>query len=79
MNRADDLDRDQAVTVPCPLPPKGCGQPVGAPCVRATSRCSDGKPLTNAPAHTSRLQAAGVVHAPLSSRELAAPHERTPT
>lgn len=74
VNLDDQADQDQALTVPCPPPPRGCNQPAGALCVRAT----DGEPLDRAPAHIARLKAAGVVHAPLDPRELARAHERTP-
>lgn len=74
MNLDDQADQDQALTVACPLPPRGCAQPAGALCVRV----SDGHPLDRAPAHIARLQAAGIVHTPLDPRELARPHERTP-
>lgn len=62
MNLEDQRDQDQAVTVPCPY----CGSEVGEDCIRKV----DGYPLTNLPAHTGRLKAAGVVHAPLDPREL---------
>ncbi|MCV7230698.1 zinc finger domain-containing protein [Mycolicibacterium komossense] len=45
--------RDQAVTVPCPIPPLGCGMPAGAACVTRTP----GEPpklLTRFPAHSAR-------------------------
>jgi hypothetical protein len=65
-----EADRAQALTVPCPFPPKGCGEPIGAPCTRE-SMTGDREPLENLPAHPARLDAAGVVHAPLDPRELA--------
>lgn len=66
-------DAAHAARVRCPDRPLGCGQPAGDPCVRG-----DGRPLEHLPAHPARLKAAGVVHAPIDSRELAARGERTP-
>lgn len=66
MNLEDQADREQAVTVPCPAPPYGCGVPAGDLCVVVTT----GEPLTRLAAHTARLKAAGVVHAPIDPREL---------
>lgn len=66
-------DAAQAATVPCPAPPLGCSAPVGDPCIRPR----DGKPLVHLPAHTARLKAAGVVHAPLDSRYLRNPERST--
>lgn len=67
-------DRDQAETVACPDKPRGCGRPAGTSCRNLHS----GELLEHLPAHAARLAAAGVVHAPVDSRELAARHERTP-
>jgi hypothetical protein len=61
MNLIDADDRRQAETVDCPT----CRAPRGTTCVRG-----DGEPLVHAAAHTPRLTAAGVLHAPLDSREL---------
>lgn len=70
MNLEDLADRDRAETLPCTY----CGVAAGEQCViRGTDQ-----PLRNFAAHISRLEAAGVLHAPLDSRELAARHERTP-
>lgn len=46
--------REEALTVQCPLPPLGCGAPVGEPCTR---RSSDGRrvPLDGPPAHFRRV------------------------
>lgn len=74
MNLDDQADQDAALTVVCPLPPYGCGALTGQLCVRIT----DGQTLAHLPAHTARLKAAGVVHAPLDPRDLARAHERTP-
>lgn len=65
MNLEDQHDRERALTKPCPPRPLGCGVGVGKPCVTST-----GEPLHRFPAHVARLQDAGVVHAPLDSREL---------
>lgn len=62
MNLVDQADRDRALTVGC----RYCLAQVGEPCVR---RGTD-EVLTNVAAHTPRLADAGVVHAPLDSREL---------
>lgn len=62
MNLEDLADRRRALAVACPF----CGAPAGDRCVRR----EDGGPLERFPAHTSRLDAAGVVHAPIDSREL---------
>lgn len=61
MNLEDQADREQAETVVCPT----CYVEPGSTCVR-----SDGGELVHLPAHTPRLKAAGVLHAPLDSREL---------
>lgn len=65
-------DRDRAQAVPCPPPPHGCAAPAGDPCVRI----ADGTPLEHLPAHTARIKAAGIVHAPIDSRELRADPNR---
>lgn len=62
MNLEDTRDRDQALTVPCSY----CHVPAGELCVRLHDRA----PLANVAAHTPRLREAGVVHAPIDSREL---------
>jgi hypothetical protein len=68
-------DRELALTVAClAAAPRGCGAPIGEPC----RNLSTGQPVEHIAAHDARLRAAGVLHAPLDSRELAAPHERTP-
>lgn len=74
MNRDDQADRDRAETVPCPDRPLGCGMPAGTVC----RNLHTGLPLERIPAHAARLRAAGVVHAPLDSRDLSARGERTP-
>lgn len=67
MNLEDAEDRRQSMTVACPW----CQVEPGEVCLR-----SDGSELERVAAHTSRLSAAGVVHAPLDSRELRAPDPR---
>lgn len=62
MNLEDQADREQALTVACPY----CVAAEREPCVRKGTD----EPLVNVAAHTARLQAAGVMHAPLDSREL---------
>lgn len=74
MNLDDQADRDRAEQVACPPRPLGCATPAGEPCRNLTT----GQPLEHQPAHSARLRAAGVVHAPLDSRDLAARGERTP-
>lgn len=74
MNLQDQADREVAETVPCPDRPHGCGRPAGTAC----RNLHTGEPLERIPAHAARLAAAGVVHAPVDSRDLAARHERTP-
>jgi hypothetical protein len=69
VNLEDAADRAQAETVACDF----CGSAIGVTCIRA-----DGKPLENAAAHTPRLAAAGVIHAPIDPRELSARGERGP-
>jgi len=54
-------DRDRAMTVSCTY----CLAQAGQPCVRKGTD----EVLANLPAHISRLSDAGVVHAPLDSRE----------
>lgn len=73
MNLADARDRDTAETVPCPPPPHGCGRPAGTSCRNLVT----GDLLGHIPAHAARLRAAGVIHAPVDSRDLAARGERT--
>lgn len=70
VNLVDEADRAQALTVPCPLTP--CFAPAGEPC----RNLRDGQPLEHMPAHAARLKAAGVVHAPVPSSELADPDAR---
>lgn len=74
MNLQDQTDRDQAETVACPDKPRGCGRPAGTAC----RNLSTGEPLEHLPAHAARLAAAGVVHAPLDSRELSRDPDRRP-
>lgn len=74
MNLQDQHDREIAETVPCPDKPRGCGRPAGTAC----RNLHTGELLERLPAHAARLAAAGVIHAPVDSRELAARHERTP-
>lgn len=62
MNLEDQADRDRALTVTCPY----CNAQPDEVCVRKGTS----EPLQNFAAHPSRLDAAGVVHAPLDSREL---------
>lgn len=57
-------DQDQAVTVPCPEP--RCSALIGEVCINVHTK----QPLRHLPAHDSRLKAAGVVHAPIDSRDL---------
>lgn len=64
MNAATRADQDQALTVPCAEP--RCNALIGERCVNVHT----GEPLVKLPAHLSRLKAAGVVHAPLDSRDL---------
>ena len=54
MNLTDLADRDQAETVPCPEPPRGCSAPAGATCRNLTT----GDELEHQPAHAARLRAA---------------------
>lgn len=74
MNYELMVDRDQAETVACPARPRGCGAAPGEPCINLQT----GRPLEHLPAHDARLRAAGVLHAPLDPRQLAARNERTP-
>lgn len=69
MNLEDHADREQALTVACPEQPVGCGALPGEPCTRPDGRGGRAE-LTVFAAHTGRLKAAGVLHAPLDSREL---------
>jgi hypothetical protein len=64
MNLVDQLDRDRAMTVPCPVP--ACPADVGEPC----RNLSTGEPVDRIPAHARRLTAAGVSHAPVPSAEV---------
>lgn len=57
-------DQDQAVTVPCPE--ERCRALIGEVCVNVHTN----QPLRHLPAHNARLNAAGVLHAPLDSRDL---------
>lgn len=74
MNLDDQADRERAETVPCPDRPRGCGMPAGTMCRNLIT----GQPLEHLAAHAARLAAAGVRHAPLDPRDLAARGERTP-
>jgi hypothetical protein len=67
---ADELDREHALEVVCPLIP--CAADVGEPCVNLRSR----EPLAHLPAHDARLRAAGVRHAPIPTHELRDPDAR---
>lgn len=62
MNLQDQADRDASLAVPCAY----CHAEAGAVCVRLGTTVE----LVNAPAHTPRLRDAGVIHAPIDSREL---------
>lgn len=62
MNLEDQADREQAMTVPCTW----CGAVAGVECQNRVT----GLPVEFIPAHVDRMKAAGVVHAPLDSREL---------
>lgn len=64
MNLEQQQDREQALTVACPL--TACAAPAGEMCRSFVT----GRPHQNLPAHDARLRAAGVVHAPLDTREL---------
>lgn len=57
-------DRAAAARVACPV--NRCHAPAGEPCINVHT----GKPLEHLPAHDARLKAAGVLHAPLDSRDL---------
>lgn len=60
-------DRELALTVACNAPrPLGCGAAVGEEC----TNLSTGGPLTRLAAHDARIKAAGVMHAPIDSRDL---------
>lgn len=61
MNLETAADRERALSVACPH----CRAEQGQVCVRP-----DGEELQRAAAHTSRITAAGVVHAPIDSRDL---------
>ena len=69
MNRDLLDDHHQALTVACPQPPDGCGEPIGRRCTRPTIN-GDRVPLEHFPAHIPRLKAAGVAHAPWDVRDL---------
>ncbi len=77
MNLELQADQDAALRVDCPPREQlGCGEPAGQLC----RNLSTGEHLRHLPAHAARLRAAGVRHAPLDPRELAAdPHRPTPT
>ena len=57
-------DRATAASVPCTEP--RCNAQPGDPCVNVHT----GQPLEHQAAHLARLKAAGVVHAPIDSRDL---------
>jgi hypothetical protein len=60
-----DDDRQRALTVPCSY----CHALAGQPCTR-TDLAGETRPLGVFPAHLPRLKAAGVLHAPIDSRDL---------
>lgn len=62
MNLEAAQDREQALTVACPY----CLAQPSEPCVRKGTD----EVLVGPPAHTCRLDDAGVIHAPLDTREL---------
>ena len=62
-------DHQRALTVACPMPPGGCGEPAGQRCTRVNVD-GDRVPLEHFPAHIPRLKAAGVIHAPWDARDL---------
>lgn len=62
MNFEDELDRRAALEVAC----RWCHAAKGEPCVRKGTD----EPLQGPAAHTCRIDDAGVVHAPLDSREI---------
>lgn len=64
MNLEMAADREQSLTVPCPI--DLCGSEIGEVCVQLGT----GQPLQFLAAHDARLRVAGVQHAPLDSREL---------
>ena len=64
MNPEMQADREQALTVDCPM--TACGAPAGQLCISFVT----GRPLQNLAAHDARLKAAGVVHPPLHPAEL---------
>jgi hypothetical protein len=73
VNLEDQADQDAALQVDCPPRDQlGCGQPAGQLC----RNLGTGQPLQHLPAHDARLRAAGVRHAPLDPRELAADPDR---
>jgi hypothetical protein len=57
-------DRAAACRVPCPV--ERCNAQAGDPCRNVHT----GLPLEHLPAHDVRLKAAGVIHAPVDSRDL---------
>ena len=69
MNLEIQADREQALTVPCPPPPLGCAAVEGSVCTRPDG-LGGRTELERFAAHDARLKAAGVLHAPLDSREL---------
>lgn len=64
MNRDLLDDRAAAAAVPCSVP--RCNAQAGEPCRNVHT----GQPLEHLPAHHARLKAAGIVHAPIDSRDL---------
>lgn len=58
---AAELDelRDFAARVPCPKPPRGCGQPIGEGCVnQIAARPAGGAPRTSRVPHPARIRLA---------------------
>ena len=61
-----DLLDDRAVACRIPCPVERCNAQPGQPCTNLHT----GKPLEHLAAHLPRLKAAGVIHAPIDSRDL---------
>lgn len=66
MNPDLRADRKRALTVPCGY----CHAEPGQVCTRPNVLTGEPKPLEVFAAHLPRLKAAGVVHAPIDSRDL---------
>lgn len=66
MNLEAAQDRERALAVACPY----CNAQPGDPCVRKGTDAV----LVGPPAHTNRIDAAGVQHAPMDSREYTGGH-----